>query len=62
MRKIKIVPRRCAAIFDCLTYDGNIVDAGTGSYRLPSPAPTRTHADQQLATPFAHWPRVRHPA
>ncbi|GAA1319428.1 hypothetical protein GCM10009647_051090 [Streptomyces sanglieri] len=59
MRQIKIVPRRCAAVFDCLTYDGNIVDTGTGSYRL---AVTRTRADQQLATPFAHWPRMRHPA
>ncbi|MFI5770972.1 hypothetical protein ACIA74_20895 [Streptomyces sp. NPDC051658] len=59
MRKIKIVPRLCVAIFDRLTFGGNIIETGTCSYRL---ATTRARADQQLATAIAHWPRVRQPA
>ena len=36
-----------AAIVDCLTFGGNIIETGTDSYRL---ATTRARAEQQLAT------------
>ncbi|MDQ0913111.1 DNA replication protein DnaC [Streptomyces canus] len=37
-------PRFCAAIVDRLTFGGNIIETGTGSYRL---ATTRARAEQQ---------------
>jgi DNA replication protein DnaC len=39
-------PRLCAAIVDRLTFGGNIIETGTGSYRL---AATRARAEQQAA-------------
>lgn len=37
-------PRLCAAIVDRLTFGGNIIETGSGSYRL---ARTRVRAEQQ---------------
>jgi len=39
-------PRLCAAIVDRLTFGGNILETGTGSYRL-----AQTRAQQQAAAP-----------
>ncbi len=36
------VPRLCAAIVDCLTFGGNIIETGTASYRLAHARSQRT--------------------
>lgn len=36
-------PRLCAAVVDCLTFGGNIIETGSDSYRMAS---TRAHAGQ----------------
>ncbi|OLT12432.1 hypothetical protein BJF78_04360 [Pseudonocardia sp. CNS-139] len=41
-------PRLCAAIVDRLTFGGNIIEAGTDSYRLPQPGPHRQRRRQLI--------------
>lgn len=44
-------PRLCAAIVDRLTFAGNIIETGTGSYRLAHALATRNGTDNRLRTP-----------
>jgi hypothetical protein len=41
-------PRICAAIVDRLTFGGDVIGIGTGSYRLRQ---TRARAERQAVTP-----------
>ncbi|MFE3947745.1 hypothetical protein ACFXPV_38690 [Streptomyces sp. NPDC059118] len=51
MCKIKVVPRLCVAVFDRLTFGGDIIETSVGACRL---ATTHARAAQQPATSSAH--------